>query len=202
MIRCSECSHENMDGLEYCDACGAKLPASTATAADPASIPSAPEMEAPGETSAAGATETGSSAETTATQEEAAPVSVSTPAAPASQGPAPVTVSVQGAKLTVLRGGTVGKVFPLQAGDNMIGRWDPDSGAFPEVDLESDDTEARISRKHALIRVSDKITIEDIGSLNGTFVNRSTRLEPGSPVALKDGDEIIIGKTFFKLSLS
>lgn len=197
MIRCSECSHENMDGLEYCDACGAKLPASTATAADPASIPTAPEMEAPVVTSATESTDTASSDPTTAAPEEEAPVSVSPPAAPA-----PVAASIQGAKLTVLRGGTVGKVFTLQAGDNMVGRWDPDSGAFPEVDLETDDTEARISRKHALIRVSDKITIEDIGSLNGTFVNRGTRLEPGSPVALKDGDEIIIGKTFFKVSLT
>lgn len=201
MIRCSECSHENMDGLEYCDACGAKLPASTATAAEPASIPTAPEMEAPVVTSAAESTDTTSSAETMGAQEEAAPVSVSTPAAPAPQGSTPVTVAIQNAKLTVLRGGTVGKIFPLQAGDNMVGRWDPDSGAFPEVDLETDDTEARISRKHALIRVSDTITIEDIGSLNGTFVNRGSRLEPGSPVPLKDGDEIIIGKTFFKVAL-
>jgi pSer/pThr/pTyr-binding forkhead associated (FHA) protein len=96
----------------------------------------------------------------------------------------------------------VGKVFPLQVGDNLIGRWDPDSGAFPDVDLEADDPEARISRKHAIIRVSDTVEIEDIGSLNGTFVNRGPRLEPGAPVTLKDGDEIIIGKTFFKLSLS
>jgi pSer/pThr/pTyr-binding forkhead associated (FHA) protein len=122
---------------------------------------------------------------------------VSAPAA----APAPAAV-IQNAQLTIVRGGTVGKVFPLQSGDNLIGRWDPDSGAFPEVDLEADDPEARISRKHALIRVSDTVTIEDIGSLNGTFVNRGRRLEPGSPVALKDGDEIIIGKTFFKISLS
>lgn len=201
MIRCSECSHENMDGLEYCDACGAKLPASTAAAAEPASIPTTPETEAPVATSVAESTDTASSAETTAAQEDAAPVSVSTPTAPAPQEPVPVTASIQNAKLTVMRGGTVGKVFPLQVGDNMVGRWDPDSGAFPEVDLEADDTEARISRKHALIRVSDKITIEDIGSLNGTFVNRGSRLEPGSPIPLKDGDEIIIGKTFFKVAL-
>jgi pSer/pThr/pTyr-binding forkhead associated (FHA) protein len=101
----------------------------------------------------------------------------------------------------LLRGGTVGKVFPLQVGDNLVGRWDPDSGSFPEVDMEHDDPEARISRKHALIRVSDRITIEDIGSLNGTFVNRGRRLEPGSPAEVKDGDEIIVGKTFFKVSI-
>jgi hypothetical protein len=171
-----------MDGLEYCDACGAKLPASSPTPAEPvaasAEVDSAP-----------------SSVEPAVDQEPVAPVPVSAPAA------APAA-ALQQAKLTILRGGTVGKVFSLQAGDNLIGRWDPDSGSFPEVDMENDDPEARISRKHALIKLSDTITIEDIGSLNGTFVNRGRRLDPGSPVALKDGDEVIVGKTFFKLSLS
>ena len=68
------------------------------------------------------------------------------------------------------------------------------------MDLDADDPEAKISRKHALIRIADaKITIEDIGSLNGTYVNRQPRLAPGTPVELKTGDEIIIGKTFLKL---
>jgi pSer/pThr/pTyr-binding forkhead associated (FHA) protein len=192
MIRCSECSHENMDGLEYCDACGAKLPAGAsaepvpaAPAAAPVDVPEPsppPQADVPAEEASTGAT---------ATVATPVPVSVPTPSAG----------TVQNAQLTILRGGTVGKVFPLQVGDNLVGRWDPDSGSFPEVDMEHDDPEARISRKHALIRVSDKITIEDIGSLNGTFVNRGRRLEPGSPAEVKDGDEIIVGKTFFKVSV-
>jgi FHA domain len=181
MIRCSECGHENMDGLEYCDACGAKLPvgapAEPAAASAPAAAPVVASEPPPAEAAVAVA--------------PPAP----TPAASPSTGP------VQNAQLTILRGGTVGKVFPLQAGDNLLGRWDPDSGSFPEIDMEHDDPEARISRKHALIRMSDKIIIEDLGSLNGTFVNRGSRLEPGSPAELKDGDEIIVGKTFFKLSV-
>lgn len=188
MIRCSECGHENMDGLEYCDACGAKLPAGSQTPVEPA-----PALEV---TASATPPAEPSSAEPAVAEEPAVPVTVSAPAAPA-----PVA-ALQQAKLTIIRGGTIGKVFPLQAGDNLIGRWDPDSGAFPEVDMENDDPEARISRKHALIKMSEKITIEDIGSLNGTFVNRSRRLEPGAPAELKDGDEVIVGKTFFKLSLS
>ena len=44
-----------------------------------------------------------------------------------------------------------------------------------------------------------RVTVEDIGSLNGTYVNRQPRLLPGNPVELKSGDEIIIGKTFLKL---
>jgi pSer/pThr/pTyr-binding forkhead associated (FHA) protein len=193
MIRCSECSHENMDGLEYCDACGAKLPvgapAEPAADAVPAAAPVVASEPPP--------------AETTAPAEATAAVALDAVAAPSTPAPsaAPSSGTIQTAQLTILRGGTVGKVFPLQAGDNLVGRWDPDSGSFPEVDMEHDDPEARISRKHALIRMSDKITIEDIGSLNGTFVNRGRRLEPGSPTELKDGDEIIVGKTFFKLSV-
>jgi hypothetical protein len=163
-----------MDGLEYCDACGAKLPVLAAPAPEAAPDESLPVSE-----------------------ENLSPLPVEPPpvviATPASQ---------LKAKMTILRGGTVGKEFPLQEGNNLIGRWDPDSGAFPEVDLEMDDPEARISRKHALIRIGAQATIEDIGSLNGTFVNRSRRLEPGVPVELHDGDEIIIGKTFLRFSLS
>jgi hypothetical protein len=182
-----------MDGLEYCDACGAKLPAVAPAAAESAPAPMPAAEEPVIAVTAPESPEEAASAESEVPA--AAPVSVSPAVAPAGD-------AIQNAKLTIIRGGTVGKVFPLQLGDNLVGRWDPDSGAFPEVDLEADDPEARISRKHALIRVSDTMTIEDIGSLNGTFVNRGRRLEPGSPATLKDGDEIIVGKTFFKVSLS
>jgi hypothetical protein len=200
MIRCPECGQDNMDGLEYCDGCGAKLPASTSTVAESVSAPVTPPAEAAATPGPSESADEAAVAEAVAP--EAPPVEVSTPVTPPPQAPVSAPAAIQNAKLTIMRGGTVGKVFPLQVGDNLLGRWDPDSGAFPEVDLETDDPEARISRKHALIRVSDKVVIEDIGSLNGTFVNRGPRLEPGSPVTLKDGDEIIVGKTFFKISLS
>ncbi len=50
-----------------------------------------------------------------------------------------------------------------------------------------------------LIIENGKITIEDTGSLNGTYVNRQPRLTPGIPIEIKSGDEVIIGKTFLKL---
>jgi len=119
------------------------------------------------------------------------------PAAPATAAAAGVPFK---AKLSVVRGGRKGQEFPLEDGNNLIGRWDPETGSFPEVDLDADDPEAKISRKHALIRIDGgKITIEDIGSLNGTYVNRQPRLSPGSPAEIKSGDEVIIGKTFLKL---
>ena len=100
----------------------------------------------------------------------------------------------------VARGETKGTVFPIEPGENFIGRWDPDKGAFPEIDLDAHDPEAKISRRHALLRFENgQLFIEDIGSMNGTFVNRGARLKQGDRVALKEGDEVVVGKTFLRL---
>ncbi|MCB0332779.1 MAG: FHA domain-containing protein [Bdellovibrionales bacterium] len=109
---------------------------------------------------------------------------------------------LQGMRLEVSKGVAKGKVFYLEEGTNLIGRWDPDASAFPEVDLESYDSDAKISRKHALIRRSgDGATLEDLGSLNGTFLNRGDKLEKGTRHKLQSGDEIIIGKVFLTFYL-
>ncbi len=208
MIKCGECGYENMDGLDYCDGCGAKLAAAGSSAAPAEAAGAAPEA-APAASAAESADANPAAAETASAEAPAAEVSrseaptgeIKPEAAPAS---APPTAAAAGApfkaKLSVVRGGRKGQEFPLEDGNNLIGRWDPETGSFPEVDLDADDPEAKISRKHALIRIdAGKITIEDIGSLNGTYVNRQPRLSPGSPAELKSGDEVIIGKTFLKL---
>lgn len=106
------------------------------------------------------------------------------------------------AKLTILRGGTQGKVFTLDVASTSIGRWDPDGGAFPEIDLTNDDIEAKISRKHSRIVFKDgAFMLEDMGSLNGTYINRGPRLVPGEPQQIKHEDEIIMGKTFFRFEI-
>lgn len=100
-------------------------------------------------------------------------------------------------KLAITRGSFVGKEFILEEGENLVGRWDPDAGSFPEIDLEKEDVDAKVSRKHALILYSNgALSIEDIGSMNGTFLNRGPRLEKGVKYDLKPGDEIIVGKIF------
>jgi len=104
-----------------------------------------------------------------------------------------------GAKLIIQRGGKVGKEFPISGAEAMIGRWDADGGIFPDVDLDQDDPEAKVSRRHARIQfLNNQYLIEDLGSTNGTFVNRGPRLAPGAKQPLKNGDEIIVGKTFLK----
>src|SRR5271165_1444551 len=211
MIKCTECGYENMDGLDYCDGCGAKLAAAAgAPAASPPPSAPAPAAPAPAPEGApaeaaiemasappaaempgaeAPAAEPPKSEAPTGELNKPAATPTPPPAAPAPAG-APSHFK---AKFTVIRVGRKGQEFPLEDGNNLIGRWDPETGSFPEVDLDADDPEAKISRKHALCRIENgKITVEDIGSLNGTYVNRGQRLAPGSPVDIKNGKKVII----------
>lgn len=220
MIKCGECGYENMDGLDYCDGCGAKLAAGAGSSAPAGggSGAAAPGAESAAQTPPAPSTDSIDAKATPSLAADAKPDGdmPTTETKPESEAPtgeikpeaepetAPSATAAAGApfkaKLAVVRGGRKGQEFPLEEGNNLVGRWDPETGSFPEVDLDADDPEAKISRKHALIRIdAGKITIEDIGSLNGTYVNRQPRLSPGSPAEIKTGDEVIIGKTFLKL---
>lgn len=90
-------------------------------------------------------------------------------------------------------------MFHIGLGEVLVGRWDADNGIFPEVDLDPFDAEAKVSRRHAKVFFKDeKFFIEDLGSTNGTFLNRGRRLIPGVPQALEDDDELIVGKTFLR----
>ena len=206
MIKCTECGYENMDGLDYCDGCGAKLAAAAtyAGASAPAPAPAdAPPAEAPAPApEAAAAPAPAAEAPAAEPPKSDAPTGdLNKPAAAPAPAPEPAgAVAAFKAKFVVVRGGRKNQEFPLEDGNNLIGRWDPETGSFPEVDLDADDPEAKISRKHALCRIENgKITVEDIGSLNGTYVNRGQRLQPGTPADIKNNDEVIIGKTFLKL---
>jgi pSer/pThr/pTyr-binding forkhead associated (FHA) protein len=107
------------------------------------------------------------------------------------------------AVLVIERGSSAGKQFSLSDENSNIGRWDAEGGVFPDVDLDSDDPEAKVSRRHARISRRDgQYTIEDLGSTNGTFVNRGRRLAPGNSQPLQDGDEIIVGKTFLRFRVA
>ncbi len=92
-------------------------------------------------------------------------------------------VAREGAALVIRAGGgRVGESFPLESERSAIGRR-PDSAVFLD--------DVTVSRDHALIvRRGGDWHLDDLGSLNGTYVNRH-RIES---VKLADGDELQVGK--------
>ncbi len=96
-------------------------------------------------------------------------------------------VEAEGAVLVIRSGGgRSGESFTIDDDRMSIGR-------TPDASLFLDDV--TVSRNHALlVRRRDGLYIDDLGSLNGTYVNRR-RIESHQ---LADGDEIQIGK--YKLS--
>jgi len=122
-----------------------------------------------------------------------------------SNGPRTSASPVAGgnAVLKIERGDSAGAEFVLTRDESVIGRWDADNGVFPDIDLDSIDQEAKVSRRHARVLKRDgKFFVEDLGSTNGTYINRGRRLLPGTPQELADGDEIIVGKTFLRFQLN
>ena len=93
------------------------------------------------------------------------------------------TGAISGPALAVRTGGGLsGEVFPLSGDEVTIGR---DSGC----DIFLDDV--TVSRRHATIALGEQAVLQDLGSLNGTYVNRR-RIDEAE--ALVDGDELQIGK--------
>ncbi len=59
-----------------------------------------------------------------------------------------------------------------------------------------------LSRRHARLRLSDgRLTIEDLGSTNGTIVD-GMRLPPETPRPLRDGAQVLLGEIRFVVSES
>ena len=86
------------------------------------------------------------------------------------------------ALLVVQKGPGAGSRFLLDADEVSAGRH-PESGIFLD--------DVTVSRRHAVFRRDGgNFTVEDAGSLNGTYVNRN-RIEK---VQLKDSDEVQVGK--------
>lgn len=102
----------------------------------------------------------------------------------------------QTAKLVVAGTTELDASFVLQKDNNLVGRTDPHSNVFPEIDLSRFDPETKVSRRHARIwREGETFLVEDLGSVNGTVINDSVRLAPRQPRVLDSGDKIRLGET-------
>lgn len=107
--------------------------------------------------------------------------------APAQAGTESAVSGVEGfppgsALLVVKRGPNAGSRFLLDQAITSAGR-------HPDSDIFLDDV--TVSRRHAEFRLeNNEFNVVDVGSLNGTYVNR----EPVDSAVLANGDEVQIGK--------
>src|SRR5947209_5333803 len=107
--------------------------------------------------------------------------------APAATGGESAVSGVEGlpvgsALLVVKRGPNAGSRFLLDRASTSAGR-------HPDSDIFLDDV--TVSRRHAEFRSdAGEFVVVDVGSLNGTYVNR----EPVDTAVLSNGDEVQIGK--------
>lgn len=208
-VTCSN-GHENLDGMTFCEDCGVELTSITNTppppVADtqayspgPVAAPAAPLVPDP-------AVIVPPAPEPVLPLAGIAPVQtlVSDPIPNADPITVPAAATVgstaaAGAYLEITQGPFVGKRFSVTEPVCLIGRWDIDSAAFPQIDLTDVDTDAKVSRKHARItKDGDRFLLEDLGSLNGTSHQGSGRLVPGDQRQLNNGDTVIMGRLFMR----
>ncbi|ROO84625.1 zinc ribbon protein [Actinocorallia herbida] len=162
-VYCTQCGHANPDGARFCSNCGTPLVRSVH-----------PAPETPGEStstiSISGLTD-----------------GLEIPEAPSTEEGGSDQLNVDAlpfgtALLVVRRGPNAGSRFLLDKERTSAGR-------HPESDIFLDDV--TVSRRHAeFTRHGGGFSVRDVGSLNGTYVNR----ERIDSVALNGGDEVQIGK--------
>lgn len=92
-------------------------------------------------------------------------------------------------KLVLFREDNVRREFTLESGTTVIGRQDDCTLRIPL---------AEISRRHAVIEFkNDKISIKDMGSANGTYVNNQRVSEQ----ELNAGDHVVVGPVVFTVQV-
>ncbi|MBW5481857.1 FHA domain-containing protein [Streptomyces bambusae] len=161
---CSRCGHRSDAASRFCSNCGAPLRAGLT-----------PER-------ASETTSTISISGLEAYEAEAGGQHVSSALSPEAQA-AVEALPPGSALLIVRRGPNSGSRFLLDGELTTAGR-------HPQSDIFLDDV--TVSRRHVEFRRTQEggFTVADVGSLNGTYVNR----EPIDSVALHNGDEVQIGK--------
>ncbi len=92
------------------------------------------------------------------------------------------------------------RAFILDSDRNLVGRYDPVTSIKPEVDLTNEDDTRSVSRRHAIIfrRENRFFVQEEIGVLNGTFVNGVKASSNSEQIPINDQDMVNFGMLAFK----
>ena len=227
MVVCPFCHFENEDGALFCEQCKSDLTGVDSAPAVPfaAEVPPLPVAEAIEEAipfAMADAIEVieevpsfpmaemaveevpplpvaEAMPEPVAEEVAPAPIAAVPVASPVSDDPYFVSDSAN-PRLYVVRGQKPKVEFPILGGLNFVGRADDKP---VDIDLEDQENPERVwaSRQHAVIEFEDnKITIEDLNSSNGTFLNRN-KIYPGQKMPLKANDMVQIGNIQMKVML-
>jgi len=122
-------------------------------------------------------------------REQAPPAPVPVVPAP----PAPASAVAPGPRLVMDEGKDL--LLPIDKPEIIVGREDPISGIFPEIDLTPYGGETGgVSRQHARLNYSaGQWTVTDLNSTNYTRVD-GAKLEPNIATPLKDGTRLQFGR--------
>jgi hypothetical protein len=169
-LACPACGHPNVAGSAFCENCGNPLPQAQPVAPQPAAAPAVPPpVSVP-------------------------PVPVPPVAAPPVAAPPVIPTAYVTGRLVIQ---TSNVSLPIPQGKQIvvIGREDPVSGIFPDIDLDPYGAqEEGVGRRHAqLVFQGGQVCLEDLDSVNGTVVNKQ-KLNPRQPRPIKEGDELRLGK--------
>ncbi len=157
---CSRCGHQNPDDAHFCSNCGQSLASAAEPAGSGETTKVIPKVRVDDTGEVPEAADDGSSGHTGAVE-----------ALPSGS-----------ALLVVKRGPNAGSRFLLDQDVTTAGR-------HPDSDIFLDDV--TVSRRHVEFRrEGNGFSVHDVGSLNGTYVNR----EPIDSASLSGGDEVQIGK--------
>lgn len=183
---CPNCRHSNIVGSAFCENCGSKLTQLAPPAAKPVQPPAPAPVAAPSPPTPA---PTPKVVPPTPPSQVDTLVSESRVALP----PAPAVGSIPG-RLVIQ---SLNISIPIPSGKQtvVIGREDPVSGVFPDIDLDPHGGhDAGVGRRHAqLVLQGSQVLLEDLDSVNGTVVNK-VKLLPHKPQPLQHGDEMRFGK--------
>ncbi len=191
MTRCAHCNAENPPGAVVCAQCQAELADNGYP--DTPTLHTVPRLVVVHEVAAALA--------------QAAPPATDKAAGPAANRETdshpvdtpPATPVGAPPRLKVVRGLKVNAEYTIYDGENLIGRSDDRP---VDIDLRDQEPRDRVwaSRNHAIVTLANgELTVEDLNSTNGTYVNRH-RVYPGSKRPLKADDVLQIGTIQLKVT--
>lgn len=87
-----------------------------------------------------------------------------------------------------------GKKYTITSHGALVGRFDPNTGIHPDIDLTDEDPQLSVSRRHARVLCEHNryFLVEEHGVANGTYI-KGERLAPGDARELKPGDRVGFG---------